>query len=330
MGNAGVEPDIQGVLHLLIARALLGAEQILRMQLEPGIDALRLDALGDFFDQPRGARMQLAGFLIDQQRDRHAPGALPRDAPVRAIAHHAVDARLTPVRHPAHGADLAQRGLAQAGLLHADEPLRGRAKDDRGLVPPAMRVAVREALLAHQRLVRLQRLDHLLIGIEDVLAGEQRRAVQKAPVAADRIIDLQVVAAADDVVLQAMAGSGMHRAGPGLERDMLAKDNRHPAVIKRVLELQPLEGIAAAIGDDPIVLDAPAVHGVLEQPFGDQQPLRAVRTVLGHLHQRVLELRVQGNRLIRRQGPGRGGPDHHRHTVPHDPRPAPLSVSSPE
>jgi hypothetical protein len=42
-----------------------------------------------------------------------------------------------------------------------------------------------------------------------------------------------------------MTGRGMHGAGAGLERDVLAEDDGHLAVVERVLELQPLEGIAA-------------------------------------------------------------------------------------
>ena len=67
-------------------------------------------------DQLLGARMQLAGLLVHEQRHRHAPGALARDAPVRAILDHAGDALLAPGRRPVHLLDVAQRVLAQVPL----------------------------------------------------------------------------------------------------------------------------------------------------------------------------------------------------------------------
>ena len=50
--------------------------------------------------------------------------------------------RAAPVRDPLHAFDLFQRLLAQALLIHADEPLRGRTEDDWRLVTPAARIAV--------------------------------------------------------------------------------------------------------------------------------------------------------------------------------------------
>ena len=50
------------------------------------------------FDQLLRARMQLAGLVVHEQRDRHAPGALARDAPVRPRLDHAGDALLAPGR----------------------------------------------------------------------------------------------------------------------------------------------------------------------------------------------------------------------------------------
>ncbi len=66
VGNAGVEPDVQGVRDLLVVCALCLSEQVLGFELEPGVDALLLDALGDLFDEGRGVRMQVAGLFVDQ------------------------------------------------------------------------------------------------------------------------------------------------------------------------------------------------------------------------------------------------------------------------
>ncbi len=92
---------------------------------------------------------------------------------------------------------------------------------------------------------------------------------------------------------------------------MLAQDHRHLAVVEGVLQLDALEGVPAPVADHVIVLDAVAVHGVPQQSLGDDQALAAVDAV--GLHHHVLQLRIEGDRLVGGQGPGGGGPDHHGH-----------------
>jgi hypothetical protein len=46
---------------------------------------------------------------------------------------------------------------------------------------------------------------------------------------------------ADDEVFLAMRGRGVHGAGTGLERHVVADDHRHVFLDERVLELQVLE-----------------------------------------------------------------------------------------
>jgi hypothetical protein len=74
-----------------------------------------------------------------------------------------------------------------------------------------------------------------VLGDVDVLAGEQLGALDKAAIAAHRVVHRQAVAVADDVVLQAMTGGGVHGAGAGLQGDVLAEDDRHLAVVEGVL-----------------------------------------------------------------------------------------------
>jgi hypothetical protein len=97
VGGAGIEPHVEGVADLVVL-AGFGTEQLGGVELEPGLDAFLLDALGDFFHQLDGARVQLAGFLVEEEGDRHAPVALARDAPVGAVGDHGVQARLAPGR----------------------------------------------------------------------------------------------------------------------------------------------------------------------------------------------------------------------------------------
>lgn len=137
MGGAGVEPDVQGVVDLLVLRGLL-AEQLGGVELEPGFDAFLLDSLRDLFHQLHGAWMQFATGLVQEERDRYAPVALARDAPVGTPGDHSVQARLAPARDEFGLGDGFQRSLAQGStlpglLVHADEPLRGGAIDQRRL-----------------------------------------------------------------------------------------------------------------------------------------------------------------------------------------------------
>src|SRR6202011_6044950 len=120
----------------------VGPEDLLRIELEPGLHPAALDEACGLLDQLLSARMPLAAALVHEERNRHSPGALPGDAPVGAILKHAGDALLAPRGCPRHRLDVAQRMRAQLARVHADEPLRGGAEDERCLVPPAMRIAV--------------------------------------------------------------------------------------------------------------------------------------------------------------------------------------------
>ena len=99
MHHAGIEPhvhDIGGFVVLVQVDAQLGG----CVQIKPRVDAVALHQLGHFRDQLMRARMQLAGHLVDEQRNRHPPSPLPRHAPIRARRNHAGDALLSPGGHP--------------------------------------------------------------------------------------------------------------------------------------------------------------------------------------------------------------------------------------
>src|SRR5690606_13838591 len=119
-----------------------------------------LDALGDFFHQLDSARVQFATLLVQEEGNRHAPVALTGDTPVRTTGNHAVQTGLAPGRNELGLLDGIQRAGAQGAavfgdLVHADEPLGGGPVDQRGLVAPAVYVAVLEWFVLHQRSVCL-------------------------------------------------------------------------------------------------------------------------------------------------------------------------------
>ena len=83
---ARVEPDIEDVAHLLEVFGLVRvAEEALGRALEPGVGALGPEGL-DHARHHLGIAQRLAGLLVDEHRDRHAPGALARDAPVGPLS----------------------------------------------------------------------------------------------------------------------------------------------------------------------------------------------------------------------------------------------------
>ena len=94
MGRAGIEPDVQNVGDLLVIVGLAAlAQEALRRGGEPGIGAFGLERLLDALEHGRIVQ-HLAGFLLDKDRQRHAPGALARQHPVGPAFHHGADAVL--------------------------------------------------------------------------------------------------------------------------------------------------------------------------------------------------------------------------------------------
>ena len=154
--RAGVEPHVDGVGDLAVLRGI--DAEVLAGRREPGLDAALRDAGRGLLEQPLGVGMQLVGLAVEEEGQRHAPVALARKRPVRAVGDHRLDARASPrrdrtscSRSPAAPSREACgrrcRGLRRRRRhVHADEPLRRRAEDDRRLVAPAMRVAVAEGL----------------------------------------------------------------------------------------------------------------------------------------------------------------------------------------
>ncbi len=145
MRRAAVEPDVDDVDDLVvILGGIVVAEEILRIRGEPDIGALALDRRGDAVDDPLVAQ-RLAGLLVGEDGDRHAPGALTRDAPIGTALDHRLNAVLALGRNPARVVDRGQRLLPQSVHIHADEPLRRVAEDQRRLGAPGMRVGVLRA-----------------------------------------------------------------------------------------------------------------------------------------------------------------------------------------
>uniref|UniRef100_A0A0N5A5U6 NAD-specific glutamate dehydrogenase n=1 Tax=Parastrongyloides trichosuri TaxID=131310 RepID=A0A0N5A5U6_PARTI len=310
VGGTGVEPHVQGVGDLVVLAGFV-TEQFGGVHLEPGFDALELDALGHLLHQFDGARVQFTGLLVQEERDRHTPVALTRDAPVRAVGDHRMQARLAPGRHELGFFDGVEGALAQGFaavrlLVHAHEPLRGGAVDQRGLVAPAVHVAVADGVGEHQRADFGELVDDVRVGFPDELATEEFQRVDVHAVALHRgedvVVDHAVALAGHEVVFTVGRGRVDH-AGAGAQLDVLGQVDRRQAIVQRVTEVDQLQ-CRARRGGDHRTFQRVALEAGFDQLFGQHQQLVA------DVHQGIAELGVHVQRLVGGDGPRGGGPDH--------------------
>ena len=150
-----------------------------------------------------------------------------------------------------------------------------------------------------------------LVGVVHLDARDEGRALAEAAVAHHRVVHRQAVLRADDEVFLAMRGRGVHGAGAGLERHVIADDHRHVLLEERMLELQVLELLAGELRQHLALAQAIARQAGVEQFVGQHQHFRV--PVARHPDRHVFDVRPQRHGLVGRQRPGRGGPDHQRH-----------------
>ena len=207
-------------------------------------------------------------------------------------------------------ADVGARQPAERPV-HRDEPLRRGEKDDRVVAPPAVRIRVLERLAMPQASALLQRLLDLRVGIEDPLAAEELDGFQEVAARTDRRVDLETVLDSGHEVVAAVPRRGVDRTGARLERDVVGEDADRIARIERmteadVLELSPLHARdRRRRASRPPASDDPG-----GERFGDDHGAAV------DLVSRIVELRVECDRQIRRNGPRRRRPDEDRHLSP--------------
>ena len=101
-------------------------------------------------------------------------------------------------------------------LVHADEPLRCGAVDDRRFVPPAMWITVGDAMRGHQSVGVFQRFQNDGHRFPNVLAGKQGEVVGINTVALNGVQDVGVshaVRHAGVEVIHTVSGGAVHDAG---------------------------------------------------------------------------------------------------------------------
>ena len=110
--GARIEPHVENVVDLLVVRSFFGRHEVFGLSACPGFDAFLGNAVGDFIHDFDGSRMEFPRCLFQEERKRNTPVPLTRDAPIRAIFNHRVQAVVTPLRNELGGIDSAQCGFA--------------------------------------------------------------------------------------------------------------------------------------------------------------------------------------------------------------------------
>ena len=126
--HARIHPHIHRVDNLVVIFCIV-AQQFFRFHFKPAVDTLFSDPLRSRFKQTICIRVQLAALFVHEQRQRHTPGALPRDTPVGARIDHRFNALPPPSGNPLHAPYSRHRLPAQAVLIETYEPLRSREKN---------------------------------------------------------------------------------------------------------------------------------------------------------------------------------------------------------
>ena len=156
-----------------------------------------------------------------------------------------------------------------------------------------------------QRAFFTQQFNNQVVRFEDVNAVQPRiSSRQIRAVRANRVSDFQTVFLADGVVVRTVAACGMHRAGAGIQGHVIAQNGWHVEAHKRMSKAHQLQLGAFYAAENGVIRNADALHYACDEVFRQNQRLTV------DLHQRVVKLRRQGDRTVRRQGPRRRGPDH--------------------
>ena len=252
-----------------------------------------------------------------------APPALPGDDPLAPVLDHARDALLPPLRDPADGRDRVERALphVRSRRVEPDEPLDGRAEDDRLLAAPAVRILVRvPEIHADEGAGGAQVFDDLRVRVEDSFALVfLDRRVPAAVV--DGGEDREVRPFAGLEVVLAVAGRGMDESGARVHGHVVARDDAERAGLllrseltshltgKRMRVARPHERGAGHERSAFPVRPADIVRHSLHETVRHQVPLTA------HVDPCIELVGMDRDCDIRRNRPGRRGPDEKCRTI---------------
>src|SRR5207248_316397 len=106
-----------------------------------------------------------------------------------------------------------------------------------------------------------------------------------------------------DVIFLPMAGGRVDSAGTLLEGDVIGENAERIAIEEWVTEDGVLDGGSGELGDNLEILPAAFLGSCGEQIIGNDID------VTGNIRGHILELRMEGDRHVGGNGPGRRGPD---------------------
>ena len=203
--------------------------------------------------------------------------------------------------------------------VHRHEPLRRGEEDDRVVAAPAVRVRMLERLAVPEAAAIVQGLLDSRVRVEHALPGEQLHVLEEVPAGPDRGVDVEAVLHPRREVVGAVSRRRVHGARALFERHVGGQHTHRVSRVERVTKAQALQ-IAAGEG----------------RQRGAERALHLRRDALGqpgrHDHRRpadvvgpVLELRVEGDRQVRRDRPRRGRPDENRELLAAGERRAPAA-----
>ena len=318
--RAALEPHIHNVHHLLILRRITIIAQEARGRGGiPCIGTLSGEG-GDHTVHHRLITQHLTGLFLHEHRNRHAPGALTADAPIRARGDHRADAVAALIRHKMRRRNRVQRLLADMLLaIHADEPLRRGAVDQRSLRAPGMRVGMHQLAARQQRAGLQQRRTDRISRLVDMHAFEARREMRQFAVIGHRLRHVQPMRPTECEIVLAVAGGDVDKARALFGGDEIGAQQRHFMLIATApqrMRADRADKLAAFDHmEDVVRLDLGGLAEFRQQREGDQQlGMRRDQRAFGHridMHDGVFDLRAIGHGAVGRHRPRRGGPDHH-------------------
>ena len=323
MRGAGVEPHVEDVARLFVVRGVAtGTEEARRVRREPDVGAVFRHRVGDAVDRG-GVAQRFAGPPVDEDGDGHPPGALARDAPVRAVFDHRAQALFPRRGVELRGLDGRERALAQPRRVHIDEPLRRVAEDHRLLRAPAVGVAVAVALAREQRARLAERRRDRRRSLVDMDAGEQGDIVDETPPVVDGRGRFQTVGAAELEIVGAVTGRHMHEARALCGIDETAGQEGDVETVALVRERMPRrragEPRAREGGEATEARDRRASADFVRALRGEGEPVarrrRGAFAGRRDLADHVFDIGPVGDGAVAGDRPGGGGPDDDRGAV---------------
>ena len=140
------------------------------------------------------------------------------------------------------------------------------------------------------------------VGLPHLLSGKLRHFPGELAAVVHRRVGRQVVLAAAVVVLLAVPRGDVHQPGARLQGDVVRQDDLGVPVQPGVAADGAFQG-ASLDPENFLPLEPPRAQQSRGQIRGHHQDFAA------QVHGGVLQIRVHRDGEIRRQGPGRGGPD---------------------